>query len=389
MISTRSPGMPDHPAASVDHHDVKRHIGAAQHRNPLLARPRATSSASGSEMVAPLPRPPSPCWPGRICDADSSPPPSASSRAASQSKSTWLRPEWRSMAPCAILVILPKPPATVTRGTGCSRIFQHAADEVAHVDQRLERQLIEALHRRLGGRAGRTGNMGEAGGARHIDAAVDRGDPGGAGERLDDAGGAEDRQAALDAEPRVPGLVGQRLAAGNGDLDLDIARASCALARSSTTARIICRGTGLIAGSPGFTGSLARVTVPTLARLETDAGPRAGQPDASDDHRPMRDVGIIAGILDDPGLRPVLTLPSSANGNAGVSPPGRVMVTGSGKSPVSNAVKAALTAAVAQAPVVQPRLSSCLAMVVRPMARYTRKATDRRGGRMASGPGRP
>ena len=40
---------------------------------------------------------------------------------------------------------------------------------------------------------------------------------------MDDPGGAEDRQAPDDAEPRVPGLVGERLAARNGDLDLDIA----------------------------------------------------------------------------------------------------------------------------------------------------------------------
>ena len=63
----------------------------------------------------------------------------------------------------------------------------------------------------------------EAGGARDVDAAMDRMDPGRAGIGHDDAGGAEDRQSADDAEPPVEGLCGQRLAAGNGDLDLDIA----------------------------------------------------------------------------------------------------------------------------------------------------------------------
>ena len=38
--------------------------------------------------------------------------------AASRAKSTWLRPECRSSAPCASLAILPMPPATVMRGTG-------------------------------------------------------------------------------------------------------------------------------------------------------------------------------------------------------------------------------------------------------------------------------
>ena len=66
-------------------------------------------------------------------------------------------------------------------------------------------------------------------------------DPGGAGERHDDPGGAEDRQAADDAEPRVPASVGERLAARNGDLDLDIAAVALRLRqRSPTTARIIC-----------------------------------------------------------------------------------------------------------------------------------------------------
>ena len=65
--------------------------------------------------------------------------------------------------------------------------------------------------------------MGEAGGARDIDAAVDRMDPGRAGIGDYDAGGAEDRQAADDAEPAVERLGGERLAAGDRDLDLDIA----------------------------------------------------------------------------------------------------------------------------------------------------------------------
>ena len=59
-------------------------------------------------------------------------------------------------------------------------------------------------------------------GARHVDAAVDRGDPGRAGKRMHDARRAEDGQPADDAEPRVPRLLRQRLAAGNGNLDLDI-----------------------------------------------------------------------------------------------------------------------------------------------------------------------
>ena len=72
-------------------------------------------------------------------------------------------------------------------------------------------------------RAGRAGDVGEAGGAGDIDAAVDRVDPGRAGIRHDDAGGAEDREAADDAEPAIERLGGERFAAGDRDLDLDIA----------------------------------------------------------------------------------------------------------------------------------------------------------------------
>lgn len=46
---------------------------------------------------------------------------------------------------------------------------------------------------------------------------------------------------------------------------------------------------------------------------------------------------------------------SSVSGKLGASPFGRVMVTGSSKVPVSHAVSADFVAAVAHAPVVQPR----------------------------------
>ena len=104
-----------------------------------------------------------------------------------------------------------------------AQIFEHAADEIAHVDQRGFGKVVQLLHGGLGSRAGRSGDMRKARGAGDVDAAMDRMDPGRAGIGHDDAGGAEDRQSADDAEPPVEGLGGQRLAAGNGDLDLDVA----------------------------------------------------------------------------------------------------------------------------------------------------------------------
>ena len=67
-----------------------------------------------------------------------------------------------------------------------AQIFQCAADEIAHVDQGVLGQTVKALHGALRGRAGRRGDVVEAGGARDIDPAVDRVDPGGAGIGNDD-----------------------------------------------------------------------------------------------------------------------------------------------------------------------------------------------------------
>ena len=62
-----------------------------------------------------------------------------------------------------------------------------------------------------------------AGGAGDVDAPVDGMDPGRTRIGNDDARGAEDRKPAFDAEPPVEGLLGQFLAARNGDGDIDAA----------------------------------------------------------------------------------------------------------------------------------------------------------------------
>ena len=55
-----------------------------------------------------------------------------------------------------------------------AQIFQHAADEIAHVDQRNVRQAAKLLHRSFGIGAGAAGNVRKTSGARDIDAAMDR-----------------------------------------------------------------------------------------------------------------------------------------------------------------------------------------------------------------------
>jgi hypothetical protein len=121
---------------------------------------------------------------------------------------------------------------------------------------------------------------------------------------------------------------------------------------------IMARGTGLIAGSPGAIGRPGFVTVPTPS-------PARKTMPVPGDARATRATMVAPWVTS--GSSPAsLTMPASAksapsvsraSAKAGVSPFGRVMVTGSGKRPVSSAVSAALVAAVAQAPVVQPRRS--------------------------------
>ena len=64
----------------------------------------------------------------------------------------------------------------------------------------------------------------------------------------------------------------------------------------------------------------------------------------------MGDVRIVTGILGDGGACGLAPRSWRVSAKAVVPPLGRVISTGSGNSPVSNAVYAALAAAVAQAP---------------------------------------
>ena len=101
------------------------------------------------------------------------------------------------------------------------------------------------------------------GGARDVDAAMDVSIQAAQEYGHDDAGRAEDRQAADDAEAAVERALRDLLAAGDGDLDRDIGVPAKRRRPRRGPARIIARGTGLIAGSPGGSGRPGRVTVPT------------------------------------------------------------------------------------------------------------------------------
>ena len=212
---------------AVEQHDFDRNIAAGDNVLGGMLRRRATASPSAmpascarvkasAAVLAPTMR-----W--QSCAS----PPAAAAKFASSPRSTSPRLECRSVKPCASLVILATPPAMVTRGHRMpAQIFEHAADEVAHVDQRDLRQAVELLHAGLGARAGGAGDVGQAGGARDFDAGMDRMNPSRARIGHDDAGGAEDRQAADDAEPAVERLRRQRFAAGNRNLDVRIGGAA-------------------------------------------------------------------------------------------------------------------------------------------------------------------
>ncbi len=157
----------------------------------------------------------------------------------------------------ASFVILPKPPPMVSaRHRMETEILQHATREVTHVEHGLERQSVAGAYRILGGRARTARDVLKADCTGHIDAAVDRGDPCGTGEWIDDARGAEDRKAPHDAEPRVPGFLGEGCSSRNGDLDLG-PRPEFGGHRCHHL-----RGTGLMAGSPTAMGRPGFVTVP-------------------------------------------------------------------------------------------------------------------------------
>ena len=83
-------------------------------------------------------------------------------------------------------------------------VAQQPPGEVAHVEHGGVGQARQPLDRALRGRARAAGHVALAGGPGQVDAAVDRVDPGRARVGDHHAGGAEDRQPADDAEPRVP-----------------------------------------------------------------------------------------------------------------------------------------------------------------------------------------
>ncbi len=142
----------------------------------------------------------------------------------------------------------------------------------------------------------------EARRTRHIDAALDRMNPGRARIRHHDAGGAQDRQAAHNTEPRVERLGGKPLPVRDPDLDFDVAR--------SATGRGNLRN-GVANHPPRYRidGRLARRNrkarpgdgADAGSGAERDAAAGRGGANRREHERAMRHVGIVTGVLDDAG----------------------------------------------------------------------------------------
>ena len=151
--------------------------------------------------------------------------------------------------------------------------------------------------------------MGQAARPRHVDAALDRRDPGRAGIGHDDARRPQDRQAADDAQAPVHGAAGEDLAVLHRHLHDDVR--GLAGAGRRLTDRLADHGAGHrvdggLADRDGKAGT--GHSADARARAEDDALAGFGAADAGADQRAVRHVRVVARVLDHAGRRPAFTL---------------------------------------------------------------------------------
>ncbi len=233
-------------------------------------------------------------------------PPASRATVPRAARSAPPRLECRSRKPCPSLVILATPPATVTRGTGWRRRYFSMPPAKSPISiSATSSSPCRRCAARFGHGAGAAGDVGDAGRPRHVDAAVDGVDPGGAGEWHHDAGGAQDRQPADDPEAAVQRALGQALAARHRDRHLGV---GCHAAQhfgervaDHPARHRVDRG---LAGRQRQAG--AGHGADPLAGPEHH--PRAGRQraHARPHQRAVGDVGVVAGVLYDAGLGPVV-----------------------------------------------------------------------------------
>ncbi|MNK89669.1 hypothetical protein D3C87_1096850 [compost metagenome] len=143
-------------------------------------------------------------------------------------------------------------------------------------------------------------------GFRHIDALVDRGDVSRAGKWPDDAAGAEDRQTAKNAQPWIHGFQRQRFAALDVDRDVEAAGITgfggkqCQVITDHLAwHRVDCRLADTQHQSRPRYGAHAGAGIETNPRFTQ-------QPNTRIEQRAVSHVGVVASILDRPGLGAII-----------------------------------------------------------------------------------
>ena len=186
-------------------------------------------------------------------------------------------------------------------------VLEQAADEIAHVEHRSIRESVAGLYGFFTGGTGASGHMREARGAGDVDAALDRVNPRRAGVRDDDSGGAEDGESAHDAEARVPGVLCQFLAVGDGQRDDDISRAAVGcgdladdLVHQTSRHRVDRRFSGRNRQSGLGDGADA------VSRFEHNSGAGRAVLDGGHDGCAVGDIRIVTRVLDDCGSGPAV-----------------------------------------------------------------------------------
>ena len=185
------------------------------------------------------------------------------------------------------------------RNRMCAQIFEHAADEVAHVDQCLLPERMQPHDSLFRGPTRCPSDVRKSESASDIDPLVDTGDPRGAGIRHHDARGAEDRQTADDAQARIERARRKRFAIRNCDFDFDVGsiagqRSQLHYGLADHPARNrIYRG---LADPQGQTRPCDRADAFACSENNTTAGGTFTY--ARKNKCAMGNVGIVASILD-------------------------------------------------------------------------------------------
>ena len=184
------------------------------------------------------------------------------------------------------------------------QIFHQPTGKISHVQHRCIGQTMQRLHRTFGGGTCATSHMWRPARPRHINAAVNRGNPGGARKRTHDPRRAEHRKTINDAEPWVPGFQSQSPAPWNSNGDVDIGRlavAECQVLDLSLHHLSRNRIDRRLAHSDRQSSFCDRTDA--LARMK--AHPPRGARHLCDNQSAMGDVRVITGVFGDANFNPI------------------------------------------------------------------------------------